>query len=248
MIFPDPASLALVAMVAFGASILGGVTGYGTGLLLPPVLVPIIGAEAVVPVIAVASLLTNTSRVWAFWGQLDMRLFKRITIIAIPTTILGAYGYSLLSGPWAMLLIGVVLLALVPLRHIARRKSLYLQDRGVLGASVIYGAVVGGTAGSGVALLSILMAAGLSGMAVIATDAAISIVLGTIKSATFIAAGALDQRLIVWAALIGLAAMPGAFLAKRFAHLLKGNTHILILDASVIAGAIFLITGAIRGL
>jgi len=247
VIFPDPGTLALVATVAFVASILGGVTGYGTGLLLPPVLVPIIGAEAVVPVIAVASLLTNTSRVWAFWSALDIHLFRRITVVAFPTTILGAYGYSLLSGHWAMLLIGTVLLILVPLRHIARRKSLYLQDRGILGASIAYGAVVGGTAGSGVALLSILMAAGLSGMAVIATDAAISIVLGTIKSTTFVAAGALDTRLFIWAILIGLAAMPGAFLAKRFAHMLKGSAHILILDASVVAGAIFLITSAIRG-
>ncbi len=244
MIFPDPASLALVAMVAFGASVLGGVTGYGTGLLLPPVLIPIIGAEAVVPVIGVASLLTNTSRVWAFRETLDIALFKRITLVAIPTTILGAYGYSLLTGPWAMLLIGTVLLLLVPLRHIARRKALFLSSRGVLGASVIYGVVVGGTAGSGVALLSILMAAGLTGMAVIATDAAISIVLGMIKSVTFTAAGALDLRLLVWAVLIGLSATPGAFIAKRFSHHLKGGTHIRILDASVLAGAIFLI---IRG-
>jgi len=244
VIFPDPASLALVAMVAFGASVLGGVTGYGTGLLLPPVLIPIIGAEAVVPVIGVASLLTNTSRVWAFRETLDIALFKRITLVAIPTTILGAYGYSLLTGPWAMLLIGTVLLLLVPLRHIARRKALFLSSRGVLGASVIYGVVVGGTAGSGVALLSILMAAGLTGMAVIATDAAISIVLGMIKSVTFTAAGALDLRLLVWAVLIGLSATPGAFIAKRFSHHLKGGTHIRILDASVLAGAIFLI---IRG-
>lgn len=163
MILPDPTTLALITAVAFMASILGGVTGYGTGLLLPPVLVPVIGAEAVVPVIAVASLLTNTSRVWAFWQDLDLALFKRITLVAIPTTILGAYGYSPLTGPWAMLLIGTVLLVLVPLRHIARRKALFLQKRGVTGASIAYGAVVGGTAGSGVALLSILMAAGLTG-------------------------------------------------------------------------------------
>lgn len=37
-----------VGVTAFVASIIGGVAGYGTGLLMPLVLVPIIGAQAVV--------------------------------------------------------------------------------------------------------------------------------------------------------------------------------------------------------
>ena len=44
------------------ASIIGGVAGYGTGALMPLVLVPIVGAEPVVPIIAISALFTNTSR------------------------------------------------------------------------------------------------------------------------------------------------------------------------------------------
>ena len=44
--------LALVAGVALFASIVGGLAGYGTGALMPLVLVPLIGAEPVVPIIA----------------------------------------------------------------------------------------------------------------------------------------------------------------------------------------------------
>jgi uncharacterized membrane protein YjjP (DUF1212 family) len=36
--------LALVAAVAFFASLVGGVSGYGTGALMPLVLVPLVGA------------------------------------------------------------------------------------------------------------------------------------------------------------------------------------------------------------
>jgi len=46
------AQLALVAAVAFVASLVGGVLGYGTGALMPLVLVPLIGAEPVVPIMA----------------------------------------------------------------------------------------------------------------------------------------------------------------------------------------------------
>ena len=53
-----------------------------------------------------------------------------------------------------------------------------LGDRGLGIASFGWGVVVGGTTGAGIILLSMLMAAGLEGGAVIATDAAISVVIG----------------------------------------------------------------------
>jgi hypothetical protein len=81
---------------------------------------------------------------------------------------------------------------LVPLRRLARRRLLVLARRSLDGAAAGYGVIVGGTAGSGIVLLTILMSAGLSGMSVIATDAAISIALGTVKVATMAAAGALS--------------------------------------------------------
>ena len=64
-----------------------------------------------------------------------------------------------------------MLMLTVPLRYLFRRYVLALDDNGLAVGAVIYGAAVGGTVGAGVILLSILMAAGLQGAAVIATDA-----------------------------------------------------------------------------
>ena len=44
----------VVALVAFAASILGGLAGYGTGLVLPVVLAPVVGVANVIPVMALA--------------------------------------------------------------------------------------------------------------------------------------------------------------------------------------------------
>jgi len=44
------AQLALVAIVALFAAVVGGMSGYGTGALMPLVLVPLVGAEPVVPI------------------------------------------------------------------------------------------------------------------------------------------------------------------------------------------------------
>ena len=59
------AQLALIAAVAIFASLIGGVAGYGTGALMPLVLVPIVGAEPG-PIIAMSALFTNLSRSTAF--------------------------------------------------------------------------------------------------------------------------------------------------------------------------------------
>ena len=53
---------------------------------------------------------------------------------------------------------------------------------------------MGGTVGAGVILLSILMAAGLQGAAVIATDALISIAVGIVRMSVFGYAGVIQRR------------------------------------------------------
>lgn len=231
----------LVAGVAFLASVVGGVAGYGTGLLLPPILVPIIGAEAVVPVIGLSSLLTNASRLVAFRSQFDFSKFRLIILAGLLPTIAGAYGYTLLSGQAVSILIGLMLILLVPLRRILKARSHHLSNRGVAVAGMGFGLLNGGTAGSGIVLVSILLGAGLSGSAVIATDAGVSLVLSTVKSLTFAGAGALPLPSIVMALLIGTCAIPGAFIARHLTLKLSGQIHIIILDMTVIIGGLLLV-------
>src|SRR3954452_8976626 len=109
---------ALIAATAFIAATIGGVTGYGTGVLMPFVLVPVIGPESVVPVIGVSGLLTNSSRLAAFRKHLELRKAVLVAIFAVPGTIVGAIGYTALSGPGVSMLLGTVLVALVPIRRV----------------------------------------------------------------------------------------------------------------------------------
>ena len=83
--------LLLIAGMAIFASIIGGVAGYGTGALMPLVLVPIVGAEPVVPIIAIPALFTNTSRATAFRNVIDWRRGVIVLACAIPTAMIVAY-------------------------------------------------------------------------------------------------------------------------------------------------------------
>jgi len=235
-----------VAAVALLASIVGGVSGYGTGALMPLVLVPLVGAEPVVPIIAISAMFTNSSRVFAFSKYTDWRRVAIVLAMAIPTCVLGAWGYTRLSSAGAAVVIGGMLILSVPLRRLLKYHGIKFGDRRLALGSVGYGFVVGATAGSGVILLSLLMAAGIEGAGVIATDAAISIVVGIVKISVFGFAGVITAQVFAFALLIGLVALPGAFLAKAFVERMPMHVHTAILDAVVLLGGVFLVGGALR--
>src|SRR5579871_4682563 len=90
--------LALIAGLAAFSAIAGGVAGYGTGALMPLVLVPIVGAEPVVPMLSLSALLNNASRMTAYRQLVDFRRALIVLPAALPTTLLGAWGYTRLSG------------------------------------------------------------------------------------------------------------------------------------------------------
>jgi len=238
--------LLLIAAMGIVASLIGGVAGYGTGALMPLVLVPVVGAEPVVPIIAISALFTNTSRAAAFNTVIDWRRALLIVACALPTTMLGAWGYTMLTGRGAMLVIGTMMALSVPLRRLSRKRGLTLSEGGLAIASVFWGFIVGGTSGAGIILLSLLMAIGLEGAAVIATDAVISVIIGIGKIGVFGVFGAVSAKVVAVALLIGVVAFPGAFLAKALVERLPVHVHTAILDAVVISGGLLMVFGALR--
>lgn len=240
------AQLLLVAIVALIASVIGGVSGYGNGALMPLILVPMIGAAPVVPIIAIAALFNNFGRVSAFFKYLDRRRALIGVVASLPTCVLGAWGYTFLTGKGAALVIGSMLILSVPLRRLLKHHAIRVGDRGFAVGAAGYGVVVGGTAGSGVIMLSLLMAAGLEGAAVVATDAAISIVVSVTKVMVFCFAGALTAQTIALALLIGVIAFPGAFLARLFVERMPVHVHTAILDFIVLLGGAMMIVAAFR--
>ena len=242
------AQLLLVACVALLASVVGGLAGYGTGALMPLVLVPLIGAEPVVPIIAISAIFTNLSRATAYFRSVDRRRALIVISAAALTTALGAYGYTRLTNAGAALVIGAMLISSVPLRRLLKHHDVKIGDTGLGAGAVGYGVVVGGTSGSGVILLSLLMAAGLEGVAVIATDAVISVVTSIIKISVFGLAGVITAQVLAFALLIGAISIPGAFLARAFVERMPVHVHTGILDVAVIAGGLVMISAALRAL
>jgi uncharacterized membrane protein YfcA len=247
-LIPDvsPLQIALIVGLAAVSGIAGGIAGYGTGALMPLVLVPLVGAKPVVPIIAISAMFTNSARIVAFRRRLDTRRALIALVCALPTCALGAWLYTMLSGRGAALVIGCTLAATVPLRRILKRHGHRLGEKGYAAGAAVWGSVMGGTTGSGVILLSLLMAAGLEGAAVIATDAMVSVTTGVIKLSVFVLAGAITPVVLAAGLSIGVIGFGCTFIARLIVERLPVHVHTAILDAVVIAGAAIMIFNALR--
>lgn len=237
--------IAIVALAAFSA-VAGGVAGYGTGALMPLVLVPMVGAAPVVPIISISALFSNSARVVAFREKVEWRRVAIALAVSLPFCGLGAWLYTLLTGRGAALVIGTTLISTVPLRRILRRRGHHLGTKGFIAGCACWGFLMGGTTGAGVILLSLLMAAGLEGVAVIATDGVVSIVTGVIKVGVFGAAGTLTPKVLAIGCLIGTIAFPCTFIAKLIVDRLPIHVHTAMLDAVVIIGGLVMLWSALR--
>ncbi len=238
--------LALVAAVALFASVVGGVTGYGSSALMPLVLVPLIGPEPVVPIVAISGLFNNTTRAFAFRGFVDRKRALIITAAAVPTCMLGAYTYTKLTSGGILIAIGTMLCLSVPFRRLLTHLEVRLKNPGLAAGAVGYGFLSGSTTGSGVILLSLLMAAGLAGAGVVATDAIISVAIAVTKLFVFGFSGAMTAQVIAFGLLIGIVALPGAFFARALVEAMPVHVHTGILDAIVVLGGAVMIFGAFR--
>jgi len=230
------AQFLLIGTVAFAASILGGLAGYGTGLVLPIFLAPAVGVANVVPVMAVAMILNNGSRVAAFWRDIQWPHVRRILLFGLPACVAGAYGYTLLEARAVALLLGLFFIAVVPLRRWLARAGWQLGARGVAVAGAGFGFVNGAMTGAGLLLISTLMAAGVQGAALIATDAIVSVIMGLAKVALFGGFARLDLQLGVAGLLIGLCTAPGAFVARWLLARIPLKVHTAMMEIVVLAG------------
>lgn len=236
--------LALIAAAAFAAGVMSCLAGYGIGLVMPLVLVPLVGPEPVVPVSALAGMFLNTMRFAVFFRYADLRRSLKAALIAAPTCALGAYGFTFLTGRGILLLIGTMLVVSVPLRYLLKHLQMKLSERGLMVGSFLYGGIFGATPGASVIMVSMLMATGVQGTAVLATDSLVSFVLVLIKSSVFFVSGVITPLVVALALVTGLAVLPTAFIARVIMLRLPLHVHAAMLDVAVmVGGAVLLYAG-----
>jgi len=232
----DPWTLAAVAALALGAAVIGGVGGFGTGIILTAALVPLIGVKQVIPVLAVAGVIINAGRFWFYRAALDRRALTVVLAGALPFLVLGVWIYSILDARALGTVLGLMVVASVPLRRLLQHKNIVLGKAGLSVGAGVFGLASGVATGTGVILVSLLLGSGLAGPAVLATDALITIVLDFCKAALFERFELLDPAAFVTGVAIGIASIPGSALAAFLVRRLDAHLHVLFMEGLILVG------------
>jgi uncharacterized protein len=232
----EASTLAAVAALSIGAAIVGGMGGFGTGVILAAALVPLIGVKALVPVMAVAGVIINAGRFWFYRDRLERRMLGVVLVSALPFLVLGTWLYSVLDARSVGTILGSAVIASVPVRRILRKKAVMLRTPGLAIGSGIFGLASGLATGTGVILVSLLLGSGMSGPAVLATDALVSIALDLTKAALFQRFNLLDAQAFFTGVVIGVASIPGSAIAAALVTRLGAKLHVVFIETLIVVG------------
>jgi uncharacterized membrane protein YfcA len=237
----DGITLAAIAALAMAAAVVGAVGGFGTGVILTAALTPIIGVKTVIPVLAVAGVIINAGRFWFYRESFDRRALVVVLSASLPLLVLGAWLYASLDARTIGTVLGCVVIASVPVRRVLEHRRVVLGTPGLAIGAGMWGLASGVASGTGMILVSTLLGAGLTGPAVLATDALATIVFDLCKALLFSKFDLLDEHAFVAGVLIGLATIPGSAFGKWLVTRMRARLHILFMEALILAGGAFML-------
>ena len=239
-------AIALAAMVVcFLAGMLGGLSGYGAGLLVTMFIAPIIGPQALIPVISVLMLINNGSRVWFYRQAMDLRTVAKIVAVALPMAWLGAQVYVRLDSAVIQTILGAVLILSVPLRRWIDRAKITPGPIGVYGIGAAFGFLSSLIVGAGMLIVPMLMGLGFAGPALLATDAAIAVAVNLFKALVFGAMDALTLPYFVLGLVLGLCTVPGTACAAWIVRRTSLRLHTMLIEGLILLGGALMLLGVI---
>ncbi len=233
-----------VLAVGLIAGTISGIVGTGSSIMLVPVLVYEFGPKEAVPIMAVAAVMANLSRIVAWWREVDWRACAAYSVTGIPAAALGARTLLILPSRAVDIAIGLFLIAMVPARHwLAKRDVRVTLWHLAVGGAVI-GFLTGIVVSTGPLSVPLFLFYGLTKGAFLATEAASSLGLYLSKSVTFERFGALTPAVALKGLIAGSSLMFGAFIAKRFVLKLDPNVFRLVMDGIMLLAGLSMLWNA----
>ncbi len=233
----------ILALAALLASTLAAVAGFGGAAVLLPAIVAVFGIREAIPILTVAQLIGNASRVWFNRRELYWPVVGWFALGAVPFALLG--GFLFAKAPLTVLtrLLGAFLLLVVVWRHIRPKpKSFPVASFAGIGAGASFLSALLGSVGP--IMAPFFLAYGLVKGAYIGTEALSTVVMHIVKLIAYRQTAVLTLS----AALIGLGLGPvmilGSFLGKRILDRLPEKVFVAIIEGVlIVAGLFFLVRG-----
>ena len=234
------------AILALGlvSGTLSGIVGFGASIMLMPVLMLAFGPLEAVPIMAIAALLANFSRVVVWWREVDWRANTYYCATAIPAAALGARTLLILEPRLVEGILGAMFLLMIPARRwlLARGLRINAWHMALVGAGI--GFLSGMVASTGPINTPFYLAYGLVKGGYLATEALGSMAIGITKAVVFQRFNALPWETVARGVVIGATLMIGSRLAKGFVLRLDAHQFRVLMDCLLAGAGLMLLWGA----
>jgi uncharacterized membrane protein YfcA len=239
---PSLAGTLLLLAAALPAAVAGGALGFGTGLVLLPAVVWVVGVRQSVPVLTVALIVGNVSRAWWSRDEIDWRVIGAYLLGAVPLAAIGAVMYTAAPPEWLARLMGAVLLLALPLRRWLERgpRRMRLRHFPLLGAAT--GLLSALVAATGPVTMPFFLGYGLRRGAYVATDALCAAGVHLTKTLVYGRYALLTPESGALGLAMGGVMFVGAFVGRRILDRISDRAFVLALEVLVTGlGVLFLV-------
>ena len=168
----DPVEITTLAVVTFLAFTIAGVTGFGGGLFVMPVLLLMLDPREAGPIIGLVQLVAAASRAGLNWEGISWPIVKRLALTSLPIAAVASYLFVVTPAPIFTRIFGCLLLLMVVQGHTPWNISKNISLRSFLFVGAANGLVSGYLGPSGPVGAPFYLAYGLTGVAFVGTSSA----------------------------------------------------------------------------
>ncbi|WP_332835628.1 sulfite exporter TauE/SafE family protein [Proteus columbae] len=237
-------SFIAVILLAVLSGVISGVVGTGSSILLIPALTYVFGAKEAVPIMALASVMGNLSRIYLWRHSIRFKPLFYYLLPGIPAVILGANTLWIMPEKWLNMGMGMFFILMIPVIHLLRKHQIKMKTYQVIIAGAVIGYLTGVVFSTGPLTIPIFSAYGLTLGPLLATEAAASFVIYLTKALTFSQLGAVNSFIFISGVLVGCGLTVGNYLGKKLVLKLTPKLFQWLLDAMLIfAGGSLLFNG-----
>ncbi|MCS7463830.1 sulfite exporter TauE/SafE family protein [Paenibacillus doosanensis] len=234
-----------VLLVGAAAGVVSSIVGTGSSIMLLPVLVFAFGPKQAVPIMAVAAVMANLSRVAAWWREVNWKAFAAYSLTGIPAAAWGARTLLVLPAHMADIGLGLFFLLMIPVRRWLQAKQFHIRLWQLSVAGAVIGFLTGIVLSTGPLSVPAFTAYGLVKGAFLSTEAASSLALYISKVVIFRELGALPAEALVQGLIVGCSLMFGTFVGKAVVQRMSVRSFQYMLDGLLLCSGLSMLWAAI---
>jgi uncharacterized protein len=234
--------IAILIVTALAASLFAAVAGFSGSVIMLPVLVWTIGIADAIPVLTIAQLIGNLSRVVFNRQQIKWPVVWRFALGAVPAAVIGGFIFVKAPGEALVRVLGVFLLLMVVYRHTKWGKTTTFTLKGFIPLGAVSGIISAVLGTVGPLAAPFFLAFGLVKGAYIGTEAMTAVTMHVTKLGVYGGYSLIGLQTLLIGLGLGAVMILGTFLGKKVLNKVPEKIFPYIIEATLlVAGIIFIV-------